>query len=151
MPDWTLPREGGCRCGALRFELTAPPLLTMACHCTGCQRMTASAFSLSVAIPSEGFRVTKGETVLGGLKKPELHHHFCPECLSWAFTRFDGADWFVNVRATLLDDTSGLEPFAESWTAEKLPWVTTPARHSYEGFPPLDAFPALIEEYVGRG
>ncbi len=27
----------------MRFQITAPPLLTMACHCTGCQRMTASA------------------------------------------------------------------------------------------------------------
>ena len=38
--------------------MTVPPFLTMACHCTGCQRMTASAFSLSAAFPGNGFSVS---------------------------------------------------------------------------------------------
>ena len=46
--------NGGCRCAQVRFSISAPPLLTMACHCTGCQKMTASAFSLSAAIPANG-------------------------------------------------------------------------------------------------
>jgi hypothetical protein len=33
------PWEGGCLCGQVRVKVSAPPLLTMACHCTGCQRM----------------------------------------------------------------------------------------------------------------
>jgi hypothetical protein len=44
-------KEGGCRCGRVRLKITKRPLLTMACHCTGCQRMSSSAFSLSAAIP----------------------------------------------------------------------------------------------------
>ena len=40
----------------------------MACHCAGCQRMTASAFSLSEAsIRPSAFRLTPGEPVLGGI------------------------------------------------------------------------------------
>ena len=69
-----LPWEGGCRCGQVRIEVTGPPLVTMACHCTGCQRMTASAYSLSVAVPSEGFAVTKGEPVIGGLHGATRHY-----------------------------------------------------------------------------
>ena len=45
--EWT-GGEGGCRCGRVRLRVEAPPLITMACHCTGCQRMSASAFSLTV-------------------------------------------------------------------------------------------------------
>ena len=44
--------------------LSARPLITMACHCTGCQRMTASAFSLSALYPSGGFEVTEGERIV---------------------------------------------------------------------------------------
>jgi hypothetical protein len=66
---------GTCRCGRVAIEISAPPLVTMACHCAGCQKMSASAFSLSVAIPSEGFRVTAGEPVIGGLRG-EARHHF---------------------------------------------------------------------------
>jgi len=61
MNDTGAAREGGCRCGQVRFRFTAQPLLTMACHCRGCQRMTGSAFSLSAAYPASGFEVTAGE------------------------------------------------------------------------------------------
>ena len=86
MNERTLPMEGGCRCGRVRLKINAAPLLTMACHCTGCQKMTGSAYSLSAAIPSEGFEVTKGEPVIGGLHGLS-RHYFCPYCRSWMFTR----------------------------------------------------------------
>jgi len=149
MAEWNLPWNGGCRCGQVRFRISAPPLVTGACHCTGCQRMTASAFSLSAAIPSDGFSVTAGEPVIGGLHGA-THHYFCPHCMSWMFTRPEDLDWFVNVRVTMLDDPSWFEPFVETWTSEKLPWVTTPAVHSFETLPPIEAWEGLVKDYAER-
>ena len=57
-----LPREGSCRCNRVRFSVSQPPVITMACHCTGCQKMTASAFSLSALIPASAFTVTPAAT-----------------------------------------------------------------------------------------
>lgn len=145
-----LPLEGGCRCGHVRMKISAPPMMTMACHCKGCQRMTASAFSLSVMVPSAGFEVISGEPVIGGLHGPDVHHHFCPNCMSWLFTRAEGMDWFVNVRATLLDDDRWATPFMETFTSEKLAWVTTPAKHSFEGFPAPENYPALMQAYAAK-
>ena len=54
VPEWNLPWHGACRCGAVTLRIGAPPILTMACHCRGCQKMTGGAFSLSVAIPEAG-------------------------------------------------------------------------------------------------
>jgi len=149
MHEHSLPMEGGCRCGQVRLRITAPPLLTMACHCTGCQRMTASAFSLSVAIPSAGFEIIRGEPVIGGLHGA-ARHFFCGYCMSWMFTRAEGMDWFVNVRATMLDDPSWFTPFVETWTREKLAWATTPARHSFAELPELAAYAGLIAEYQAQ-
>ncbi|HVK41327.1 MAG TPA: GFA family protein, partial [Phenylobacterium sp.] len=118
----SLPMEGGCRCGQVRLKISAPPLLTMACHCTGCQKMSASAFSLSAAIPSEGFEVTQGEAVIGGMHGPS-RHYFCPHCKSWMFTRPEGIDFFVNLRPTMLDDSSWFTPYIETFTSEMLPWA----------------------------
>jgi hypothetical protein len=140
-------REGGCRCGQVRLRIDAPPLLTMACHCTGCQRMTGSAFSLSAAIPSEAFSITKGEPVLGGLHGA-TRHYFCPHCMSWMFTRPEGLDAFVNVRPTMLDDPSWFAPFIETMTSEKLPWASTPATHSFERWPAFEEYKALADEYA---
>ena len=73
MTGGSVIREGGCRCGQVRLKISAPPLLTMACHCTGCQQMTASAYLVERAIPSEGFEVTRGEPVIGGLHGAARH------------------------------------------------------------------------------
>lgn len=148
MKDPKLPMDSGCRCGAVRFRISAPPMVTMACHCTGCQRMSSSAFSLSVAIPADGFEILQGETVLGGLKQADLPHHFCPECMSWMFTRPAQLDFMVNVRATLCDDTSWYAPFVETFTSEKLAWAETGAPHSFPEFPGMDDMGPLIEAYA---
>jgi hypothetical protein len=148
MHDAKIAREGGCRCGRVRFRITAPPLLTMACHCTGCQRMTGSAFSLSAAIPSDGFAVMQGEPVIGGLHGDDVHHWFCGWCMSWLFTRAEGLDWFVNVRTTMLDDARGLDPFIETYTSEKLLWATTPAKHAFPQFPAMEEYGELTAQYA---
>lgn len=144
-PDF--PQAGGCRCGQVRIEIRARPLLAMACHCTGCQRMSASAYSLSAAIPTPAFAVTQGEPVIGGLHGA-AQHYFCPRCMSWMFTRPDSIDFFVNLRVTMLDDPSGYSPFVETWTSEKLPWATTPAVHSYARLPEMSEYDGLLEEYA---
>jgi len=147
MREWKLPREAGCRCGQVRLTISAPPLLAMACHCTGCQRMSASAFSLTAAIPSAGFSVTKGEPVIGGLHGA-TRHYFCPHCMSWMFTRPEGMDAFVNLRPTMLDDPSWFVPFIETMTSEKLPWARTPAVHSFEKWPSFEAYESLVRDYA---
>ena len=138
--------EGGCRCGKVRFQVESEPLVTMACHCTGCQRMTASAFSLSSLYPANIFQITSGEPVIGGMHGAD-HHYFCPHCMSWLFTRLNGADELVNVRATMMDDVESYEPFIETYTSEMLPWATTPATHSFEKFPPMEMFRSLLGEF----
>lgn len=142
-----LPLEGGCRCGRVRIRVTQSPLLTMACHCTGCQTMSASAYSLTAAFPSEGFEVVEGETVIGGLHGAQ-HHHFCGWCMSWMFTRVEGFDFFVNVRPTMFGDRSWFSPYIETYTSEKLAWASTTAIRSFEQFPPFEDYEALMREFA---
>ena len=143
----SLPIEGSCRCECVRFSVSAPPVITMACHCTGCQKMSSSAFSLSALIPASGFTVTQGCPVIGGMQGVD-RHYFCPHCMSWLFTRPHGIDEFVNVRAALLDNASGYVPFMETWTREKLPWASTPAVESFAQLPEPQEFPRLMQAYA---
>lgn len=142
-----LPLEGSCRCGRVRLRITKAPMLTMACHCTGCQKMSSSAYSLSAAIPSDGFQVIEGEPVIGGLHGAS-RHYFCGWCMTWMFTRPEGVDFFVNVRPTMLDETGWYEPFIETFTTEKLSWAATPARHSYATYPAVEEYEGLIQRYA---
>lgn len=144
-----MTRNGRCRCGQVQFQVTRDPVITMACHCRGCQRMTASAFSLSALVLADSFEVTAGEPVIGGLHGP-TRHFFCPHCMSWLFTRPEDAPGFVNVRTPMFDDPSGLEPYMETMTAEKMPWATTPAVRSFEGFPAPGDFGPMMQAYAER-
>lgn len=139
--------EGQCLCGQVRLRVTGVPLVTMACHCRGCQRLSASAYSLSSLYPSSAVEVTAGEPVIGGLHG-ENGQYFCPHCLSWLFTRPKALGDLVNVRATMLDDAASYRPFMETYVRDRLPWAATGAVHSFEEFPPRDRFPALLGEYV---
>lgn len=146
MTDDTQHRAGACRCGQVRFALASAPLMTMACHCTGCQRMTSSAFSLSTLYPSQAFQVTSGTPVIGGLHGA-ARHFFCPHCMSWLFTRPAGMDAFVNVRSTLMDDARTFRPFAETYTDEMLAWAKTGAIHSFRKFPSEEEWEELMEAF----
>jgi hypothetical protein len=146
MSALTLPQNGSCRCGRVKLRISKAPLLTMACHCTGCQKMSSSAYSLSAAIPADGFEVTEGAPEIGGLHGA-ARHYFCGYCMSWMFTRPDGIDFFVNVRPTMLDDSSWFTPYVETYMDEKLPWVTAVAKHSYPTLPAMEEYEGLIGGY----
>lgn len=143
------PIQGACRCGGVRFQIASQPIITMACHCTGCQRMSASAFSLSAAFAKDAFSVTEGETAIGGLHG-STRHFFCAYCMSWLFTRPDGLDSIVNVRITMLDDPASYPPYIETYTSEKLAWAVTAAVRSFEQFPLFESYEELVRDYQAR-
>lgn len=142
---------GSCRCGATEIEVSAAPVLTAACHCRGCQKMSASAFSLTAMFPAEAFEVVQGTPAVGGAKGEDLAHYCCPECMTWMFTRITGVEAFVNVRPVMFEDTSWFRPFIETWTAARLPFVQVAADHSFEQFPAMEEFGALLDAYAAKG
>jgi hypothetical protein len=128
-----LPLTGGCQCGTLRYEVLQAPILTYTCHCTACQHITSSAFSLAIIVPDSAFRLTAGEPRLvqraadsGRVSTRWL----CPDCGCWVVGGAQpGAapgEMVRRVRAGTLDDTSWLRPTAHFWTRSKQPWVMLP-------------------------
>lgn len=149
LPDAAAPLAGACRCGALRMALTAPPFMTAACHCDGCRRMSASAFSLTMMVPDAAFRVTAGSPVPAGAGTPGLTHYACPDCHSWVFTRVTGAD-FVNLRSALFDDPAWTRPYMETQLAEALPWMPALAPRRFDRFPDPSDFGALVAGFAAE-
>lgn len=143
----SLPIEGACMCGQVKLRVTLSPIITAACHCTGCQKLSASAFSLTAMIPAEGVEVI-GETAIGGLHG-ESRYEYCPRCLNWLVTRPAGMP-FVNVRPTMFDAPAWATPFIETCASEKLPWATTPAKHSFAMYPPEDSYGPLMAAYAAQ-
>ena len=142
----TLPVEGACMCGECQVRVMAPPMITMACHCKGCKKLSASAFSLTVMFPAGAFQVITGEPQLGALRG-ETPYYYCPRCLNWLYTAPQSAP-IVNVRPSLFDVPEWSTPFIESCVSERLPWARTTAKHSFPKFPDPPQYGALMAEFA---
>lgn len=151
MSDWNLPWSAACLCGRVKMLISSPPLISMACHCTGCQKLTGGAYSLTLMVPPGGFEVVEGEVVLGALHRAESQHHYCAQCKGWLYTTAPVLQGATNFRPTMLEDASWVAPFVEMMTAEKLPGVVTGARRSYEGWLPPEDYAALLNAYAREG
>ena len=51
---------GGCACGAIRYEVTAEPIVTFNCHCRDCQKTTGGGYTPVFYVPANAFKITKG-------------------------------------------------------------------------------------------
>ena len=124
-----LSKEGGCQCGAVRYEVGREPLALAVCHCNECKRQSGSAFGMSLIVEEEGFRLTAGEvksyTRQSDSGRP-IECLFCPECGCRIYHKPSYMAGVVNVKAGTLDDTSALQPDLHVWVVNKSPWVTIP-------------------------
>ncbi len=122
--------EGGCSCAALRYELTASPLIVHACHCRDCQRISGSAFVINIWIEKEFVRPSGAipQSFLleaGGGKNHEVF--FCGKCGAHVWSRYlraPGDSLFV--RAGTLDTPEAVTPDVHVYTRSKLPWLELP-------------------------
>lgn len=152
--EWKLPLEGGCLCGATRFAISTPPLVINACHCLDCQKLTASAFSLTIFLPATGLAITKGETTVfekSSENGRRSHQHFCPACHGWLYSVPVGMEDFVALRAPMLDDAAWIHPTLQLWTDRRLPFVHMDTAFSYERDMPMEDVPAIIEHFAANG
>lgn len=136
-------------CGRVRMRVSEPPVMSMACHCRGCQRLTSGPYSLTFMLVKSGFSV-EGQTEIGALHKPDMQHHFCAYCKNWLYSDGERIAGFVNFRSTMLDDASWVTPFVESNVAERLPGVVSGAELSFEHFPPPDQYAPLMQAYAQK-
>lgn len=89
--------EGGCLCGAIRYQTQAAPSRVTVCHCSFCQRATGSAYMVQPVFDDVDLHLLSGEprvydAVSAGSGKV-IHVHFCAECgtkLWLSFERFPG-------------------------------------------------------------
>lgn len=91
--------QGGCHCGAVRFEVRAPARIrAQRCNCSVC---TKTAF-LHLIVPAADFRIVAGAQQLTTytFNTGVARHLFCQACGVKAFyvPRSNPDGWSVNVR-----------------------------------------------------
>jgi len=149
----SFPLTGGCQCGAVRFELNAPPVVFYLCHCTTCQRQSASAFGQSVKVRTKDVAI-RGELAVFHAPTESGRPKLCEYCLKCgvriAHGRRPGAETF-NLKGGTFDDRNWMIPAGHIWTASKQPWFAIAAGEmQYVHQPPdYDALTAKWQKMIG--
>lgn len=107
-----IPFEGGCACGAVRYTVSAAPIMGGHCQCTSCQKASGTGHSSHVMLPESAV------TVRGTVRYWEspadsgnlIGRGFCPTCGTPLFSRNAGMPGFFFIRPASLDDPSQFSP-----------------------------------------
>jgi hypothetical protein len=118
---------GGCNCGTVRFEVTAPLVVAHYCHCRRCQRRTGAAASANARAAPGALRVLTGQGHLRAWK-PENGREkwFCSVCGSALFSSGPGFSDPIGIRMGAFDDDPGIRPSARYFTAFAAQWEPLP-------------------------
>jgi len=131
--------EGGCYCGAVRYQADDQALFKGECFCRECQYVAGGSANLVLGVPAESFTYTKGEPK--GFSRSDLEHpvtrEFCPECGTHLATRSPQMAAAVMVKVGTLDDPAVFGgPQMAIFTCDKQAY-----HHPTEGIPTFERLP----------
>ncbi len=119
------PTTGGCLCGAIRYQISAPAFDIAYCHCRMCQRFTGGQIVAGAHFPIEAFRVTQGDLKYYR-SSPIAERGFCADCGSSmiyrALVKAEWSDWCW----VMLANMDNPEIFTPTWhlgIESQMPWL----------------------------
>ena len=116
---------GGCLCKAVRYRITAAPMVTRVCWCRVCQYLAAGNGTVNACFPSNAI------TIEGQLADYSLiadsgnvtHRRFCPKCGTQMFSEAEVRPHLIFVRAGTLDDRELVKPSLTIWVSAAPSWA----------------------------
>lgn len=118
-----MTHQGGCQCGAVRYEIEGGSDRTALCHCRDCRMSSGAPMVSWTAVATDAFRVVKGEAVAFNSSGASFRN-FCARCGTglW-FTNEEMLPGIVDVQTATLDDPEAFAPQAHIQTAERIGWM----------------------------
>ncbi len=118
--------DGGCHCGALRYEADIEPERVIICHCTDCQIMSGSAYRTVAFTRPDGFRLLSG-AIKTYVKTADSGNRramgFCPDCGTHLYaTSIDEGPKVYGLRVGTSNQRDRLVPKAQCWCDSALDW-----------------------------
>lgn len=113
--------EGGCFCGAIRYEAAAMPFHQTNCHCSICRRTTGAPFVTWFSVARSEFRFVQGMPTRFK-SSDKATRSFCPHCGTQLTFERDASDE-LDVTTCSLDHPERLPPMDHVHTNSKLAWI----------------------------
>ena len=117
--------NGGCLCGAVRYEVSGEAQRFYHCHCRRCRKATGTGHaSILLVTPLESIQWIEGESLLRRYKVPEaerFYNCFCSQCgspMPRVVPELNG----VLIPAGSLDDEPPVKPQARIFWDSRAEW-----------------------------
>jgi hypothetical protein len=131
--------QGGCHCGAIRYEIDGDPMTHALCHCSDCRRHAGAPMVGWTMYQQAQVKVTKGTPKIYASSNAG-RRHFCGDCgTGLLYFNEDNLPGIVDVQSCTTDDPSLVPPEVQFQLAERIPWMKD--AHLLPGFdryPPPD-------------
>jgi hypothetical protein len=114
--------QGGCACGAVRYEALGPAENLCFCHCASCRRAAGASPVAWATFASERFRVTRG-TLARHASSPPVTRGFCAVCGTSLSYVHSGRPDQTDVTLASLDAPGALKPERHIWVADRVDWA----------------------------
>jgi hypothetical protein len=130
---------GGCACKAVRYELTAEPVVSGACHCRACQYSAGGGPAYAMLVPRAGVKVTGKPAAWSstGDSGGKVTREFCGACGTPLWSHNAGNPDILALRPGTLDDPSVFKSGGAIWISAAQPWhPIDPSLPQFPGNPP---------------
>ncbi len=131
--------EGGCYCGAVRYEASGEPVFNGQCHCRECQFYSGGYPNVCVAMLDSGFRYTKGapQKFTRTDIPNAVTREFCGQCGTPLLSRAPALAGTVIIKLGTLDNPTAFgNPQVAIFTVDQQPFHhIAPGMAAFERMP----------------
>ena len=118
--------DGGCLCGAIRFEAEIDPLTVGICHCSDCQNLSGSPYRAMVPAHADAFKLYGTPAIYvkvaeSGTRRAQA---FCPICGSSIYASAPENPLTYSIRIGAIRQRHELgAPIRQIWCSSAIPWA----------------------------
>jgi hypothetical protein len=114
--------QGGCFCGAIRYEAKGTPFHATNCHCSICRRTSGAPFVAWFSVPKASFRILSGEPTRFRSSAKGMRS-FCLSCGTPLKCELEDFPDEIDITTCSLDNPETVPPQDHTQTGRKLAWV----------------------------
>ncbi len=114
--------EGGCMCGAVRYQTNGEPSRVLHCHCKSCRHHSGASMATLAVLRPDQVSFT-GEARKRYASASGVERAFCANCgtsLTWETTL--GEEPIIAIHISSFDDPNQIRPSGHSFYGERIQW-----------------------------
>ena len=114
--------NGGCQCGAIRYQITGKPIMAAICHCSMCRRANAAPVVAWAMFEQSQVSFTNARPKTY-VSSSEAERGFCSTCGTQISFTAEYIPGLIDITVGSLDEPDSITPELHYWHSNHLAWV----------------------------